>query len=74
MMNIMSPLVFLIKLAWDCRYRLPLLITVGFMILDIRMQLDINVQTRRIPRPPPRHRVFPENNVNIEEDNLSDGN
>lgn len=48
----MDALIFLIKLAWDCRVRLPLLITIGFMILDIRMQLDINVETRRIPRPP----------------------
>ncbi|KAJ8959112.1 hypothetical protein NQ318_022369 [Aromia moschata] len=46
----MSPLIFLLKLGWDCRYRLPLLITIGFMLLDVRMQLDINVQTRRIPR------------------------
>lgn len=46
----MRPLMFLLKLAWDCRYRLPLLITVGFMILDVRMQLDINVQTRRVHR------------------------
>lgn len=48
----MDALIFLLKLAWDCRLRLPLLITIGFMILDIRMQLDINVETRRIPRPP----------------------
>ncbi|KAJ8896693.1 hypothetical protein PR048_002038 [Dryococelus australis] len=34
---------FLLKLAWSSRFRLPVLITVGFMILDIRMQLEINV-------------------------------
>ncbi|XP_076269539.1 uncharacterized protein LOC143202134 [Rhynchophorus ferrugineus] len=49
----MGPLVFLLKLAWDCRYRLPLLITVGFMVLDVRMQLDIDIQMRQIPRPRP---------------------
>lgn len=49
-MSEISPLVFLLKLAWDCRFRLPLLITVGFMVLDVRMQLDINVQMRQIPR------------------------
>lgn len=48
----MDALIFLLKLAWDCRLRLPLLITIGFMILDIRMQLDINVETRRVPRHP----------------------
>lgn len=71
----MSPLIFLLKLAWDCRYRLPLLITVGFMVLDIRMQLDINVQTRRIPRP--RSQTGPNEALNNEgdvPDNLSDGN
>nr|XP_023023260.1 uncharacterized protein LOC111511481 [Leptinotarsa decemlineata] len=63
----MSPLMFLLKLAWDCRYRLPLLITVGFMVLDVRMQLNINVQTRRVPRPRP-----PPQRMNIEE--LRDAN
>lgn len=48
----MDALIFLMKLAWNCRLRLPLLITIGFMIFDIRMQLDINVESRRIPRPP----------------------
>lgn len=36
-------LVFLLKLAWNSRFRLPVLITVGFMVLDVRMQLEINV-------------------------------
>lgn len=48
----MEALLFLLKLAWHCRLRLPLIIVIGFMILDIRMQLDINVESRRIPRPP----------------------
>ncbi|XP_018576558.1 uncharacterized protein LOC108915086 isoform X2 [Anoplophora glabripennis] len=69
----MSPLVFLLKLAWDCRYRLPLLITVGFMVLDIRMQLDINVQTRRIPRPRSQPRPQNENNADDNPDDGSDG-
>ncbi|XP_050294705.1 uncharacterized protein LOC126734909 [Anthonomus grandis grandis] len=50
-MSAASPLLFLLKLAWDCRFRLPLLITVGFMVLDVRMQLDLNIQMRQIPRP-----------------------
>lgn len=36
-------LVFLLKLAWNSRFRLPVLITVGFMVLDVRMQLEINL-------------------------------
>lgn len=36
-------LVFLLKLAWNSRFRLPVLITVGFMVLDVRMQLEVNV-------------------------------
>jgi len=36
-------LVFLLNLAWNSRFRLPVLITVGFMVLDVRMQLEINV-------------------------------
>ncbi|XP_072395583.1 uncharacterized protein [Diabrotica undecimpunctata] len=67
----MKPLLFLLKLAWDCRYRLPLLITVGFMVLDVRMQLDINVQTRRMPRhPPPRLNAVQENDLG-DNDNAS---
>jgi hypothetical protein len=36
-------LVFLLNLAWKSRFRLPLLITVGFMVLDVRMKLEINL-------------------------------
>ncbi|CAH1183046.1 unnamed protein product [Ceutorhynchus assimilis] len=63
-----TPLMFLLKLAWDCRYRLPLLITVGFMVLDVRMQLDINVQMHEIHRQeaPP---IIP---ADVMVDNLSD--
>ena len=39
---------FLLKLAWESRYRIPLLIAIGFMAFDIRMMLEINVQMRRI--------------------------
>lgn len=38
-----SLLVFLFHLAWKSRIRLPVLIAVGFMILDIRMHLEINI-------------------------------
>jgi hypothetical protein len=36
-------LVFLLNLAWKSRFRLPVLITVGFMVLDVRMQLEIHL-------------------------------
>jgi hypothetical protein len=36
-------LLFLLNLAWKSRFRLPVLITVGFMVLDVRMQLEINL-------------------------------
>lgn len=69
-------LLFLIKLAWESRLKLPLLITLAFMILDIRMQLEITVETRRvrrarvIPFPPDAAR----NNIpQGGEDNMSEG-
>jgi hypothetical protein len=36
-------LVFLLNLAWKSRFRLPVLVTVGFMVLDLRMELEINL-------------------------------
>lgn len=45
-----SALIFLLKLAWESRLKLPLLITIGFMVLDIRMQLEITVESRRVRR------------------------
>lgn len=72
-----EPLLFLIKLAWACRYRLPILITVGFMALDIRMQLEIHVQMRRVHREPPLPlrggRWFP-GNATHRNGNNADGN
>lgn len=38
-----SLLLFLFHLAWKSRIRLPVLIAVGFMVLDLRMQLEINI-------------------------------
>lgn len=34
---------FLFSLAWRSRLRIPIILTVGFMALDIRMRLEINV-------------------------------
>lgn len=44
-------LLFLLNLAWESRIRLPFLIAIGFMVLDMRMQLEINIDmVRQIPR------------------------
>lgn len=60
---------FLLKLAWQSRYRLPLILTVGFMALDIRMQLEINIHTRRVQRMrrpgPPLPNIFGAPNENL---------
>lgn len=63
-----GPLLFLLKLAWESRYRIPLIITVGFMALDIRMQFEINIHMRRIRRRP---QIVPDMNHIIDE-NRSD--
>jgi hypothetical protein len=39
-------LMFLLNLAWKSRFHLPVLIAVGFMVLDVRMQLEINVDVQ----------------------------
>lgn len=36
-------LAFLFKLAWASRIRLPLLIAIGFMVTNIHLRLEINV-------------------------------
>ncbi|GFY43694.1 uncharacterized protein TNIN_402641 [Trichonephila inaurata madagascariensis] len=47
MINMMKSLSHVLKfffhLAWESRVRLPVLLTVWFMVLDVRMQLEINV-------------------------------
>ncbi|KAG5891516.1 hypothetical protein JTB14_014440 [Gonioctena quinquepunctata] len=56
----MRPLMFLLKLAWDCRYRLPLLIT---------------TRRVPRPRPPPPPRMMDDNvhdDENIRDDTSDD--
>lgn len=36
---------FLTNLAWKCRITLPVLVTAVFMAMDIRLQIEINIQT-----------------------------
>lgn len=75
-----NALLFLLKLAWESRFKLPLLITIGFMMLDIRMQLEVTVESRRVRRIRPIPGI-PENQGNpgpsgrrADEDNGSDSN
>lgn len=62
---------FLLKLAWDSRYRLPLLVTVGFMALDIRMQLDVQVYMRTVRRQPPPNPQLPGRDRTLSEGMIS---
>lgn len=66
-------LIFLMNLAWESRVRLPLLMTVAFMALNIRMQLEINIY--RNPQENTNHLfdVLQENRNNLyDEDDESD--
>ncbi|KAK5641714.1 hypothetical protein RI129_010261 [Pyrocoelia pectoralis] len=70
-----NSLMFLIKLAWELKYRIPCLIAVSFLLLDIRMRLDVEVQVRRIqfqqPLQPGRRRNDTEN-LNEEDGTITD--
>lgn len=37
-------LIFMLKLGWKSRFRLPVLIVVAFVALDINMQLEITLE------------------------------
>lgn len=39
---------FLTNLAWKSRVTLPVLITAGFMVLNFRWEVEINIHTERI--------------------------
>lgn len=49
-MEIEKPFMFLCKLAWEARYRIPIIISVVFVVFDVRMQVEINVQMRTVRR------------------------
>ena len=36
-------LIFMLKLGWRSRFRLPVLIVIGLLAMDVRMQLEIDV-------------------------------
>jgi len=55
---------FLTKLAWDSRVTLPIIITGAFMVMDMRMQIEINVHTERM--------IFQGDEDEAGEDNLND--
>lgn len=69
-----NALLFLLKLAWDCRFKLPLIITIGFMVLDLRMQLDVTIETRHVRRPVRHaHQMGQNNQRHDDADNHSEG-
>lgn len=37
--------IFLTKLAWRCRVTIPVFVTAVLMAMDIRLQVEINIQT-----------------------------
>lgn len=71
-----NALLFLLKLAWDSRFKLPLLITIGFMMLDIRIQLEVTVESRRVRRIRPAPIVIPVGTAaqGRQQENVSDSN
>ncbi|XP_017859678.1 PREDICTED: uncharacterized protein LOC108611499 [Drosophila arizonae] len=39
---------FLTDLAWKSRLTIPLLVTTAFLVMDIRLQIEINIQTGQV--------------------------
>ncbi|XP_030384876.1 uncharacterized protein LOC115632045 [Scaptodrosophila lebanonensis] len=39
---------FLTDLAWKNRFTLPVLVTTAFLVMDLRLQIEINVQTGQV--------------------------
>jgi len=54
--NLRSSLLTLFSVAYKSRCSLPLLISVGFMLLDLHMRLELEIEAR----------VQPEQNTDIE--------
>ncbi|KAH8417557.1 hypothetical protein KR222_001863 [Zaprionus bogoriensis] len=39
---------FLTDLAWKSRLTIPVLVTTAFLVMDIRLQIEINIQTGQV--------------------------
>ncbi|TMW45410.1 hypothetical protein DOY81_009507 [Sarcophaga bullata] len=39
---------FLTNLAWKSRLTIPVLVTTAFLIMDIRLQIEINIQSGQV--------------------------
>ena len=65
-------LLFLLRLAWESRARLPLLIMSGFMALGVRVQLEINIE--RAASFMPRLRLQEEDMVGSDSEDGSEWN
>lgn len=46
--NFGETFIFLTKLAWNCKVTLPILVTAVFLVLDFRMQIELNVETDQL--------------------------
>ena len=49
--NLRSSLLSLFKVAYNSRCSLPLLISVGFMLLDLHMRLELEIEAHVQPDP-----------------------
>ncbi|KAH8402773.1 hypothetical protein KR215_010320 [Drosophila sulfurigaster] len=43
-----SVFLFLTDLAWKSRLTIPVLVTTAFLVMDIRLQIEINIQTGQV--------------------------
>ncbi|XP_037093925.1 uncharacterized protein LOC119113794 [Pollicipes pollicipes] len=46
--GVKSTLLFLWHLAWKCRMRLPVLLTVTLLVMDARMRIEINMDVDEV--------------------------
>jgi len=51
--NLRSSLLSLFNVAYNSRCSLPLLISVGFMLLDLHMRLELEIEAHVQPDPEP---------------------
>jgi len=51
--NLRSSLLSLFNVAYNSRCSLPLLISVGFMLLDLHMRLELEIEAHVQPDPDP---------------------
>ncbi|XP_043199981.1 uncharacterized protein LOC122369360 [Amphibalanus amphitrite] len=70
--GVKSTLLFLWHLAWRCRVRLPVLLTVTLLVMDARMRIEINMDVEEIDEPPLAEELGDAEQEDEEEDSLLD--